>query len=247
MKTFNFQNIYDELIEKIPEDISVEQVICGIQWTMVKSSVGIGLSMTVMGNTRERILKGDLTKFKLKELAKAAKSWNMEEASIGVAAINAYYNTSRQLECYGIKQEDEEAFLASRELVKDKKVAVIGHFPYLEDILGKYCKLHILERSPLNGDYLDSACEYVLPQMDVVFITGVTLINKTLPRLLELAQNTHIVMVGPSVTMTPCLFNYGINNLAGYIVKDEDLCIKVVEGETTLDLFNAGQRVQLKA
>ena len=36
----------------------------------------------------------------------------------------------------------------------------------------------------LWDDFLDSACEYILPEQDFVFITGMTLTNKTLPRLL---------------------------------------------------------------
>ena len=38
-------------------------------------------------------------------------------------------------------------------------------------------------------DMPDPACEYVLPQADFAFITGVTLENKTAPRLLELAKD----------------------------------------------------------
>jgi uncharacterized protein (DUF4213/DUF364 family) len=72
-------------------------------------------------------------------------------------------------------------FLANK---KGKKVAVVGHFSLVEKQLGCKCSLSILEREPEGTDFLDSACEYILPEQDFVFITGMTLTNKTLPRLL---------------------------------------------------------------
>ena len=33
-------------------------------------------------------------------------------------------------------------------------------------------ELNILERNLFEGDYPDSACEYLLPDMDYVFISG---------------------------------------------------------------------------
>ena len=60
----------------------------------------------------------------------------------------------------------------------------MGHFPLVEKQLGRKCSLSILEREPEGADFLDSACEYILPEQDFVFITGMTLTNKTLPRLL---------------------------------------------------------------
>ncbi len=68
----------------------------------------------------------------------------------------------------------------------------------------------------------DPACEYVLPKADYAFITGVTLINKTAPRLLELAQNARTIMVGPSVIVTPILFEWGVETLGSRVVLDPE-------------------------
>ena len=68
------------------------------------------------------------------------------------------------------------------------------------------------------GDVPDPACEYVIPGADYLFMTGVTLINKTAPRLLDLAANATTVFVGPSVVMAPFLFRWGVDMLAGYAV-----------------------------
>lgn len=68
----------------------------------------------------------------------------------------------------------------------------------------------------------DPACEYVIPGADYLFMTGVTLINKTAPRLLDLAANATTVFVGPSVVMAPFLFRWGVDMLAGSVVADPD-------------------------
>ena len=89
-------------------------------------------------------------------------------------------------------------------------------FPYIEKQLGGKCELSILEREPEGDDYLDSACEYLLPEQDFVFITGMTLTNKTLPRLLTLTEHAKTILVGPTSPITPLLFGYGVDSIAGF-------------------------------
>jgi uncharacterized protein (DUF4213/DUF364 family) len=126
-------------------------------------------------------------------------------------------------------------------------VAVIGHFPHLEKTLGKVCDLAILEKRPLPGDYPDSACEFLLPFQDYVFATGVTLINKTLPRLLELSRRQGLILVGPSVPLAPLLFDWGVRDLQGMVVTDPELCRGVITGENLgSTIFDAGQRVSIE-
>jgi uncharacterized protein (DUF4213/DUF364 family) len=243
-------NLYDELIDGIGENLTVDQISCGTEWTMVRSGNKVGVAMTSVENLQLTNAFDDLTKLTLKELAKLSKSWDFLQAGIGVAAINAYYNAYETVDKYGFLNDDDgsacEAFSAYKSAVTGKKVAVIGHFPNLEQTISQVCTLSILERAPQPGDYPDPACEYILPEQDFVFITGVTLINKTLPRLLELSKNAQIVMVGPSVPITPILFKYGVYDLAGFVVKDNKACSEIVEGKSTQPLFYSGERIQFK-
>ena len=101
-------------------------------------------------------------------------------------------------------------------------VVAVGHFPHVTDI-AEYANLTVLERNCRDGlDTPDPACEFVLPQADFAFITGVTFINKTAPRLLALSRDALTVMVGPSVVMSPQLFGYGVHELAGSVVADPE-------------------------
>jgi uncharacterized protein (DUF4213/DUF364 family) len=230
----------------------VDEAISGEHWTMVRAGKGVGLAMTLHDDTRPKVLSlppdGSFYRgMPLAELAEAAKSWNFVEASLGMAAISAYWNSPEsEVVAKALEREDTEAFGAWRDRVAGKKVVVIGHFLHLEKSLGPFCDLSILERRPEPGDYPDSACEFLLPLQDFVFATGVTLTNKTLPRLLELAGDTGVILAGPSVPMAPPLFDWGVRDLQGFVVTDPELCAAIIRGEKPdLTIFKAGRRVNV--
>jgi uncharacterized protein (DUF4213/DUF364 family) len=186
----------------------------------------------------------------LKDLAGFSKSWNMIEASLGQAAMNAAFNFPANFVALTgkpfIKTEDPEKGNGFAQFLPDiqgKKVAVIGHFPNI-DTLKSQCQLSILERMPQDDDFPDPASEYILPQQDVVFITGTALINKTMPRLLALARNARIILIGPSVPISPVLFKYGVDTIASTVLLDEERVWKVVKQGGKMNIFkNGGQMV----
>lgn len=249
--------LYDELIQGIPDDILVEGYNTGCSWALVRAGGSTGISVTVKGLTRDFEHQGPITGEPLKKIAACVKSWNFLEASLGAAAINAYYNAPARVEALeGIIGADKEqslqcrtkndAFAAYMEKTKGKRVAVIGHFPNIEEQLGPVCDLSILERNPSMGDYPDTACEYILPQQEFVFITGMTLINKTLSRLLQIVRDkAQVVLVGPSVPLAPVLFDYGVCDLAGfYVTEQETMDARVRRGEM-MAIFKEGRMVRL--
>jgi hypothetical protein len=228
--------IYDRLIAEIPEDIVVRDCLVGLHWTLVRS-LADGLAMTVMETCCGPINggAGSIDGMPVRRLAEQIKSWDFFEASLGMAAINSVLNSPERLEMVsgrGLNDQLEgDAFQFFGELMRGKKVAVVGHFPGLSAFADS-CELSILERRPQPGDFPDTACEVLLPRQDIVFITGVTMINKTLPRLLELSKDAYVVMVGPSVPLAPFLFDYGIDVLSGTVVMDDDVWRVAAEGGT---------------
>lgn len=244
--------LYDTLINGIPDSVTVEDFVEGPYWTAVKSDAGgIGLAMKINVETRPPVCGSVEKGMKLRRLAEAAKSWNFAEASLGVAAINAFYNTKERTSKLGIDltqhPRKHEAFAFHRERFTGKKVAVVGHFPYLETELSPICELSILERKPQKGDFPDSACEYILAEQDFVFITGAALVNKTLPRLLELSRSAYVVMTGPSVPLCGDLFGFGADNLSGYVVLDAARCFELVAQGHIMRNFDAGTMVSYSA
>lgn len=232
--------LYNHLIGQIPEGIKVRDYCLGLHWSYVEADCGMGVAFTTRGGGKRRF-KMDLRGMELRQVAELSKSWCFEEATIGIAALNAWYSRRELLDplgCtyanpaeYHAEGEREgsgptDAFNAYRPAIEaagtTARVVVVGHFPHVADI-AEYAQLTVLERNCRDGlDTPDPACEYVMPQADFAFITGVTLINKTAPRLLNLAEKACTVMVGPSVVMTPFLLKWGVNELAGSVVNDPE-------------------------
>lgn len=227
--------LYNRLIGGIPDDLVVRDYCLGTHWSYVEADCGMGVSFTCKGGAK-RACKQDLRGVPLRAMAELAKSWCFEEATLGVAALNAYYARKELLDPLGATYDEPvelpdgtvrkmDAFELYRPRIErsaGRRVTVIGHFPHV-DRIAAYADLTVLERNCTQElDTPDPACEYVLPGTDFAFITGVTLINKTAPRLLELAKNATTVFVGPSVIMTPSLFEQGADALAGSVVADPE-------------------------
>lgn len=214
--------LYDKLIGQIPEDLVVENCLIGIHWVLV-SSAGVGMAMTPGEGGRRHGL-GEISGRPVREVAEAAKSWNFLEAAIGMAALNSWHNAPSTLGRTWKLGPDTLDHKGSLEDLAGRsggrKVAVIGHFPGVES-LSERCELSVLERRPSPGDFPDPACEYLLPSQDAVLVTGTTLMNKTLPRLLDLAREAEFVLTGPTTTLSPLLLERGVDLLAGAMVTDD--------------------------
>ncbi len=258
--------LYDRLIEGIPAGLTVREVFAGRSRTMVRSEAGCGIAMASKQTSYPSSAPQDCVGSSLRDVAALVRSWNFKDASLGLAAMNAWYNTKPHVESakarisekYGLFRESggrpfpegsaytqsEDAFLCYQDLVRGKKVAVIGHFAYLEKRYAGICDLSILERDPHKGDYPDTACEYILEDQDYVFITGSTMINKTLPRLLQLCARARIILCGPSTVMSDILFDCGADDLAGFMVEDVDACRSYI-GQDSRTLFESGKMVRL--
>ncbi|MHB0870611.1 MAG: Rossmann-like domain-containing protein [Chloroflexota bacterium] len=241
-------DLYDELIAEVPADLTVGECLIGLRWSLLRSRT-TGMAMTPVGEELRIDAASGIAGMPVRRLAQWVKSWNPLEATLGLAAINSVLNTPEQVAGMGGRMasppEDANPFDCLQEEMRGKRVAVVGHFPHLERLAG-ICHLSVLERRPLPGEYPDWACEELLPRQDFVFITAVTLVNKTLPRLLELSRGAFVVLLGPSTPLTPTLFRHGVDLLAGTVVVDPEPVWRVVKEGGCRELFKCGtQRVRL--
>jgi len=237
--------IYDELLASIPADATVKSVLAGLSWFLVRSE-GVGVSMRPPDGNGAVPGAGKLAGMKVRDLAVQVKSWNMYEAALGLAAINSVLNAPEAVErnCGPLldKSESVDVFSYLLDDLRGKRVAVIGHFFGLEKVAA-VCELSILERRPQPGDWPDPACEYLLPEQDVVIMTATTLINKTMPRLLDLSRGARIVVAGPTTPLTPILLDRGIDLLGGLIVEEPERAWTTVAEGGQKELFDAGARM----
>lgn len=230
--------LYDKLIAGVPEGVAVTDFCKGASWCYVEAECGLGIAKTVTGGAAKSDFCGDLRELDLRGVAALSKSWKFSEASMGVAALNAWYSQIRRLEEIGahvdagdsLSGQGHNPFSFMKQSYEGKKLAVVGHFPNVE-AAARVAHVTVLERnctSPL--DVPDPACEFILPEQDFAFVTGTTLSNKTMPRLLQLCRHPFTIITGPSAIPSRVLIDAGANMIAGSVVVDADQAKLAVRG-----------------
>lgn len=237
--------LYDMLIDGMDPSVKCVSVIVGQTWTEVLSDAGeSGLAMTTPQDTRPRT-RIDYNGMPLRELAELCKSWNFMEAGIGMAAINAFYNTKERMDRNGWEQKDARFCTGELDLT-GKNVGMVGHLRHSGEEFRTVKNLFIMEMHPQEGDYPSSACEFLIPECDVVVITGSAFTNKTMPRLLELSENARVIVTGPSTPMAPVLLKeFPIDKLCGFIPGDKKLLHQYVSAGCISSPYRLGYRFSI--
>ncbi len=215
----NFFELYDTLIAGISSEESVIHTLSGECWTAVETASVFGMAMTTPVDTAPRMFGEPYAGLSLKDLSQAAKSWNLTESGFGMAAINAYYNTPARLEALSAYEPFDNYCTEGLDLT-DQHLGIVGHLNMPKSVYDQAASVRILERNPRPGDYPDSACDWLLPQCDVVIITASTLVNKTLPHLLNLCRGAYTILAGPTCPLCPELLEFGIDRIAGLVITD---------------------------
>lgn len=212
---------YDILINGITDELYVSRIVHGKSWIAAELSDGrYGIAMRHELESRSRLFDS-LVGLPARTAANAVCSWNLLEASEGMAVINAFYNTPEHMDKLGVRCSFDKSCTHGM-MTEGKKIALIGHLSLQPGALNGASEVYIIERSPKPGDYPDPACEYLLPDCDIVIMTASAAVNKTLPRLLELSRDAQTIIIGPTTPMCPELKALGISRLSGMVVRDKD-------------------------
>jgi len=223
--------IFDDLISSLKgNDFPIKSVHTCVFWTaVITKHCGLSSTFRDEGPSHDRGVRdvGNLTRKTALELAEYAKSKSLLEASIGMATINSLIDIDES-RCI-----EKNAFEIILEKGKDKNVAIVGHFPWIPKLKGKTKNLWVLEQRLREGDLPAREADRVLPQCDVVGITGTSFINHTLEGLLNLCKEAYILLIGPTSPISPILFDYGIDAICGSKVIDINKVIRSIsEGAT---------------
>jgi uncharacterized protein (DUF4213/DUF364 family) len=228
------KTILRETLAAIPEilgpdldGLTVERAVIGLFFTGVKLSNGIaGACATPIKTIPEAVccptsamampFPGKLRGRPALDLANEALGDNGIRRAVGIAAMNALADT-----CWRRRPHPEtelrfgiDAFDAT-EIRSGDKVVVVGAFvPFLRELKRRRQPFLVLEQDPatLKPDelaFFRRAIEAptVVPDADVLLITGTTLINDTLEELLRLAKPAaRVTMVGPTDSLLPDAF-----------------------------------------
>jgi uncharacterized protein (DUF4213/DUF364 family) len=173
------------------------------------------------------------------EVAELAHSASPMEAAVGIAAINAL------LPRYEERWTDLNAEEVLVQYGRGKHVALVGHFPFIPRLRQEVGTLWVLEQEPRGEDLPANFAARVLPQADVIALTGTTLINHTFEELMALRRPEAVVLVlGPSTPLSPLLFEHGVHFLSGAVVEDVEAALRAVsQGANFRQLHQQGVRL----
>lgn len=239
----NARHVYELLLDHATSNHLVESVNIGLVWTVCKAG-HCGLAMSPQSPTRVLPWSGTLVGKSLRELCAWINEWEAYQATIGMAAINASINSQALTTGIPLTVGNLAVFEHFLPQLIGKKVVVIGRYPHIERYADQI-DLQIIERQPSANDYPDSACEFLLPKANWVFLTATSLINKTFPRLAELAQHATTVLMGPTTPWLPQLAEFGIDYLAGVEIIDTEKLQQTIAEGGGVRIFETGVRYRV--
>ena len=222
--------ITEMLLDELHDDAPVRQVLMGAFWTAVvldTDPVQCGLASTLRGQTDHQgppiPEAGELLSYSARQLAQ----W------LGAAET--------------LKADERSAVeLNASQVIMDQgaagSVAIIGHFPFVDEVRRAAERCWVLELRPRPGDVPADRADELLPQADVVAITSTSLINHTFDELIRLCRDDALViMLGPSTPLSPVLLDAGVDVLSGTVVQDVDRVLQSIsQGATFRQIKHRG-------
>ena len=256
-KTSEFiqKNLGDEL-----DQIVIERAVFGLFFSGVKLSTGQGgLCFTPTKEIPEAVccpssakampLSGKLQGRSATSYLADLEHSNILRKTLAIATLNAL-----SAACWerGIAKNYElksgaDAF-DEIEIPLGGKTVVIGALvPMLKKLITAGADFKVLEMDnrALKGKELehyapaDDASKY-LPDADLLVITGVTILNDTLPDLLKIVKpGAKIVVTGPTASMLPdAFFERGVTTMGGILVTKPDEVLDIIsEGGSGYHFF----------
>ena len=241
--------LLSRLIETIP-DGEVLAVRIGIYWTAVVVDIAGQQSCGLCATLSSRHIHGtkqipnipnagQLERNSGLDLVASLIEGSETQRSVAMAALNALLPKLPQL------WQETNAEKIIEKHGAGRRVAIVGHFPFVDRLRSKVGELAVLEQHPGPGDIPAEEAPRIIPIAEVVAITGMTLVNHTLSNILELCSSeAKVILMGPSTPLSPILFDFGIDILSGAVVTDiKPVLNVVVQGGNFRQVHRAGVRL----
>lgn len=238
-------NILEHLLLELDYSTPTREVRLGVFHTAVVTR-RCGLAATMPRDALRQAAPlvrepGLLTDRSAEELARLACSDSLLEAAVGMAAINSL------LEVDPDACEERNAAELILQKGAGRNVAVVGHFPFLPRVREKAQQLWVIEKNPQEGDFPEAAADALIPQAEVVAITGTALTNHTLEHLLALCSpRAYVILLGDTAPLSPLLFEYGVDAVCGTVVADHELALRCVSQGATFRQIRGTKRLALE-
>jgi uncharacterized protein (DUF4213/DUF364 family) len=234
------EDVLDEIDDKPIDDVRIGKAFVGVR---IGGRIGVAHRVDEkVENTKKNVIfeNTDKMNFKMsihesenakikgfigKKILELIYSEDNLECAIATAAINAQIN----LENY----HTGNIFKMIMDIAKNyDRIGIIGKFPIVNKLIALDKTIYAFEKKPIPGFLPANKADELLPECDLVIITGTTFVNKSLEHLLELCHG-YTMLIGPTTPMAKSLFNYNINILAGIICLDEGILDIIANGGGT--------------
>jgi uncharacterized protein (DUF4213/DUF364 family) len=242
------------------DEIAVERAVIGLFFTGVKLSTGhAGACATPIKTIPEAVccpssamampFPGKMQGKPARDAIKEAFSDHGIRRAVGIATVNALAEL-----CWERRPNPAvellrgvDAFDANSFRPNDLTVVVGAFVPFIKELKRRKQPFLVLEKDPdtLKAEEMPfyrpaETAREVVPQADVLLMTGTTLLNDTLEDLLSWAKpEARVTVVGPTVGLLPDAFlARGADYLGGVKIADPDAFLDLLaEGGSGYHLF----------
>ncbi len=242
------------------DGIAVERAVIGLFFTGVKLTTGhAGACATPIKTIPEAVccpssamampFPGKMKGKPVREALKEAFSDHGIRRGVGIAALNALAELCWERRPHpGVELlRDTDAFDANSFGPADQTVVVGAFVPFLKELKRRNLPFLVLEkdRDTLKASEMPfyrpaETAREVVPQADVLLMTGTTLLNDTLEDLLSWAKpEARVTVVGPTVGLRPEAFlTRGADYLGGVrITRPDEFLDLLAEGGSGYHFF----------
>jgi uncharacterized protein (DUF4213/DUF364 family) len=237
-------NLLQDILSSLNYDADVKDIRLGLFHTGVLTR-NCGLAATLPRDALKQTpplmqSPGDLLDKSALELSRMSFSDSIIEAAVGMATINSLLDID----------ESNCVELNARELIikkgRNKKIAIVGHFPFISKLRDIAGQVWVLEKNPLPGDLPENEAENLIPEADVLAITGTAITNHSMEYLLGLKNSkAFVIVLGDSAILSPILFDYGIDAISGTKVTDHELAMRCIGQGANFRQITGTQRLTM--
>jgi len=240
--------------------IAIERAVIGLFFTGVKLTTGhAGACATPIKTIPEAVccpssamampFPGKMKGKPARDAIREAFSDHGIRRGVGIAAVNALAALCWERRPHPLValKRGIDAFDANSFRPDDRTVVVGAFVPFLKELKRRKQPFLVLEKDPdtLKAEEMPffrpaEMAREVVPQADVLLVTGTTLLNDTLEDLLSWARpDARVTIVGPTVGLLPDAFlERGADILGGVRITDPDAFLDLLaEGGSGYHFF----------
>ncbi|MBW2066436.1 MAG: DUF364 domain-containing protein [Deltaproteobacteria bacterium] len=236
--------ILEDMMGRELEGLRIERLVVGLFFTGVKLSNGAGgICYTPVKEIPQAVCcpssagrifdPRNIRGSSVREVLSALASPEPMKGAVVVSTLNALSSTFWE----GDRGRPHEIqinkdVLDLIDFSPERSVALIGAMvPVLRSLKVRGGRWWVVEKDPrtLRGEEIDhfvpaDQCSDVIGQADILVITGVTILNRSLEPILDMARrDAEIAVVGPTASMLPDpIFDRGVKMVGGVWVKQPD-------------------------